>query len=78
VPLWLDLLARLGVTDADVKTALAAVEEWRGSQVADHLIRGVISLLGGRADGGDAQLAVPGISAENLARLAASLRVDDG
>ena len=69
VPLWLDLLSRRPVTDADVETALDAAEQWPGTEQARRLIEGTVALIAAvPASGSQLQT---GISAENLRRLAA-------
>ena len=74
VALWLDLLSRRDVTDADVEAALNAAEQWPGSMAARRLIEGTLAMIAALPQpGGQPQLAA-GISAQNLARLAASLR----
>jgi hypothetical protein len=74
VPLWLELLSRRNVTDADVEAALNAAEQWPGSIAARRLIEGTVAMIAALPQpGGRPQLAA-GISAQNLARLAASLR----
>jgi hypothetical protein len=74
VPLWLDLLGRRNVTDADVEAALDAAEQWPGSLAARHLIEGTVARIAALpASAGQLQPAA-GISAQNLVRLSASLR----
>jgi hypothetical protein len=74
VPLWLELLGRRSVTDADVEAALDAAEQWPGSLAARHLIEGTVAMIAALPpSAGDLQPAA-GTSAQNLARLAASLR----
>ena len=74
VPLWLDLLGRRNATDADVEAALDAAEQWPGSLAARHLIEGTVAMIAALPpSAGQLQLAA-GISAQNLARLSASLR----
>jgi tetratricopeptide (TPR) repeat protein len=75
VPLWLELLARRVVADADVDVALTAAEEWPGSAAAQYLIDGVLSLLAEQGAGHERGPAVQDISARNLARLGAALRM---
>ena len=74
VALWLELLSRRNVTDGDVEAALNAAEQWPGSIAARRLIEGTVAMIAALPQpGGRAQLAA-GISAQNMARLAASLR----
>ena len=78
VPLWLSLLSRRTVADADVEAALSAAEQWPGSLAARYLIEGTTAMIAAlRQPGGQLQPAA-GISAQNLARLAASLRQPGG
>ena len=74
VPLWLALLSRRSVSDADVEAALDAAEQWPGTPGGQASDRGHHGHDRRRApSGGQVRLAV-GISAGNLARLAATLR----
>ena len=78
MPLWLALLSRRSVTDADVEAALDAAEQWPGTPAARHLIEGTMAMIAALPpSGGQVRLAV-GISASNLARLAATLRQPAG
>jgi len=45
VPLWLALLSRRSVTDADVEAALDAAEQWPGTPAARHLIEGTMAMI---------------------------------
>lgn len=74
VPLWLALLNRRNVTDADVETALDAAEQWPGSLAARHLIEGTVAMIAALPLSGGQLQPAAGISAHNLTRLAASLR----
>ncbi len=74
VPLWLDLLSRRNVTDADVEAALDAADQWPASPAARRLIEGTVAMIAALPQsGGQPQLAAE-ISAQNLARLATALR----
>jgi tetratricopeptide (TPR) repeat protein len=74
VPLWLDLLTRRNLTDADIEAALGAAEQWPGSVAAKHLIEGTVAMIA-TLPPSDGQLQpAAGISAHSLTRLAASLR----
>lgn len=77
LPLWRELLARRGVADADIDIALTAAGEWPGSAAATYLIEGVVSLLAGRGADREHTVAVQDISARNLGRLSAALRMPD-
>jgi hypothetical protein len=74
VPLWLDLLNRRNVTDADVEAALDVAEQWPGSLAARHLIEGTVAMIAALPPSGGQLQPAAGISAQNLARLSASLR----
>jgi tetratricopeptide (TPR) repeat protein len=74
VPLWLDLLSHRNVTDTDVEAALDAAEQWPGSLAARHLIDGTVAMIAALPPSGGQLQPAAGISAHNLARLAASLR----
>jgi tetratricopeptide (TPR) repeat protein len=74
VPLWLDLLNRRNVTDADVEAALDAAEQWPGSLAARQLIAGTVAMIAALPPSGGQFQPAAGISAQNLARLSASLR----
>jgi hypothetical protein len=76
VPLWLDLLSRRPVTDAEVEAALDAAGQWPATEQARRLIKGTVALIAtAPASGGQLQT---GISAQNLQRLAAWLGPDVG
>ncbi len=76
VPLWLDLLSRRPVTDADVEAALNAAGQWPGTEQARRLIEGTVALIATvPTSGGQLQT---GISAQNLQRLAAWMGPDVG
>jgi hypothetical protein len=74
VPLWLDLLRRRNVTDADVEAALDAAEQWPDSLAARHLIEGTVAMIAALSPSGGQLHPAAGISAQTLARLSASLR----
>ena len=74
VPLWLDLLSRRNVTNADVEVALNAAEQWSGSVAARRLIEGTVAMIAALPQSGSRPQLSAGISPQNLARLAASLR----
>jgi tetratricopeptide (TPR) repeat protein len=74
VPLWLDLLRRRNVTNADVEAALDAAEQWPGSLAARNLIEGTVAMIAALPPSGGQLQPAAGISAQNLARLAVSLR----
>ena len=74
VPLWLALLSRLTATDADVEKALDAAEEWPGTLAARRLIEGTVAMIAALSPSGGQLQPAAGISARNLARLAAFLR----
>jgi hypothetical protein len=67
VSLWLDLLGRRPVTDADVEAALDAAGQWPGTEQARRLIEGTVALIA-TAPASGSQLQT-GVSAQNLRRL---------
>jgi len=69
VPLWLTLLSRRSVTDADVEEALDAAAQWPESPAARWLIDGTLAMIAATAPGTGLQLALS-ISPRNLERLA--------
>ena len=74
VPLWLALLSRRTATDADIEEALDAAEQWPGTLAARRLIEGTVAMIAALPSSGGQLQPAAGISARNLARLAAFLR----
>lgn len=74
VPLWLALLSRRTATDADIEEALDAAEHWPGTLAARRQIEGTVAMIAALPSSGGQLQPAAGISARNLARLAAFLR----